>query len=51
MAKKTIATLQKNIHQKMTKIIKVVKINNFNYSFEERIVPNNIVKDFILKNI
>lgn len=47
MAKKTIATLQKKVPKKMTKIIKIIKYNKENkYFFEEKMVEHNIVKKF-----
>ena len=48
MAKKTVATLQtgKTDGRSYTKVIKMVKNASGTYSFAERIVPNEAVKDF-----
>ena len=51
MAKKTVATLQtgKTDGRSYTKVIKMVKNASGTYSFDERMVPKEAVKDF-LKN-
>ncbi len=51
MAKKTVATLGKGGGAKdLTKVIKAVKSPKTGaYSFEEKIVPNAKVKEFIAK--
>ena len=48
MAKKTVATLQpgKTDARSYTKVIKMVKNASGTYSFDERMVPNEAVKDF-----
>lgn len=50
MAKKTIATMQINKVSKKTKIIRMIKFNKSNkFSFEEKFIDSNLVKDFLLK--
>ena len=50
MAKKTVATLGKGGAKDLTKVIKAVKSPKTGaYSFEERILPNSKVKEFIAK--
>ncbi len=49
MAKKAVATLQtgKTEGRSYTKVIKMIKNpKNGTYSFDERMVPNDAVKDF-----
>lgn len=48
MAKKTVATLHsgKTDGRSYTKVIKMVKNTSGTYSFDERMVPNEAVKDF-----
>ena len=50
MAKKTVATLGKGGAKDLTKVIKAVKSPKTGaYMFEERILPNAKVKEFIAK--
>ena len=50
MAKKTVATLGKGGAKDLTKVIKAVKSPKTGaYTFEEKILPNEKVKDFIEK--
>jgi hypothetical protein len=46
MAKKVVATLKKEGGVSMTKVIKMVKSESGNYTFEERIVLKDNVNDF-----
>lgn len=48
MAKKTVATLGKGGAKDLTKVIKMVKSDKTGaYVFEEKILPNDKVNDFI----
>ena len=48
MAKKTVATLGKGGAKDLTKVIKMVKSPKSGaYTFEEKILPNDKVNDFI----
>lgn len=48
MAKKTVATLGKGGAKDITKVIKMVKSPKSGaYTFEEKILPNDKVNDFI----
>ncbi|MCC8170641.1 MAG: DUF4295 domain-containing protein [Parabacteroides sp.] len=50
MAKKTVATLQKGEGRTYSKVIKMVKSPKTGaYIFEETMVPNAEVKDFLAK--
>ena len=50
MAKKTVATLGKGGAKDLTKVIKTVKSKETGaYTFEERILPNAKVKEFLAK--
>ncbi len=50
MAKKTVATLGKGGAKSLTKVIKAVKSPKTGaYAFEEKIMPNDKVKEFIAK--
>lgn len=50
MAKKVVATLSKGQGKDFTKVIKAVKSDKSGaYSFEERMIPNAEVKDFLKK--
>lgn len=50
MAKKAVATLQKGEGRTLTKVIKMVKSPKTGaYSFQEEMVPNDKVKDFLAK--
>ncbi len=50
MAKKTVATLGKGGAKDLTKVIKAVKSKNTgSYQFEEKILPNAKVKEFLSK--
>lgn len=47
MAKKVVATLKKEGGVVMAKAIKMVKSPEGNYTFEERIMPKDNVKEFL----
>ena len=50
MAKKTVATLQKGEGRTYSKVIKMVKSPKTGaYIFQETMVPNSEVKDFLAK--
>lgn len=50
MAKKTIATMQIKNPTKKTKVIRIIKYDNSKkFSFEEKFIDSNLVKDFLLK--
>ena len=46
MAKKVVATLKKEGGVSMTKVIRMVKSDKGNYTFEERIVSKEATKEF-----
>jgi hypothetical protein len=47
MAKKVVATLKKDGGVVMTKAIKMVRTKSGGYSFEERIMPKDVVNEFL----
>ncbi|WP_299577722.1 DUF4295 domain-containing protein [uncultured Sunxiuqinia sp.] len=50
MAKKAVASLQKGAGKGFAKVIKMVKSEKTGaYTFQEEIVPNEMVKDFFKK--
>lgn len=50
MAKKTVATLRQQGGKNLTKVIKAVRSEKTGaYTFEERIILNDEVKDFLAK--
>ena len=50
MAKKAVASLQKGAGKGYAKVIKMVKSDKTgSYTFQENVVPNEMVKDFYKK--
>ncbi|MFO8000294.1 MAG: DUF4295 domain-containing protein [Marinilabilia sp.] len=50
MAKKSVASLQKGAGKGHTKVIKMVKSSKTgSYSFQEQMIPNDMVKDHFKK--
>jgi hypothetical protein len=50
MAKKAVASLQKGAGKGHTKVIKMVKSSKTgSYSFQEEVIPNDMVKDYFKK--
>ncbi|PWE00123.1 DUF4295 domain-containing protein [Marinilabilia rubra] len=50
MAKKSVASLQKGAGKGHTKVIKMVKSSKTgSYSFQEDVIPNDMVKDYFKK--
>lgn len=50
MAKKAVATLQKGAGRGYSKVIKMVKSDKTGaYTFQEDVIPNEMVKDFFKK--
>jgi hypothetical protein len=50
MAKKVVATLKKEGGVVYTKVVKMVKKNGAEaYSFEEKVMPKDLVNDFLKK--
>ncbi|PRY98327.1 DUF4295 domain-containing protein [Marinilabilia salmonicolor] len=50
MAKKAVASVQKGAGKGHTKVIKMVKSSKTgSYSFQEDVVPNDLVKDYFKK--
>ncbi|WP_010662883.1 DUF4295 domain-containing protein [Marinilabilia salmonicolor] len=50
MAKKAVASVQKGAGKGHTKVIKMVKSSKTgSYSFQEDVVPNDMVKDYFKK--
>lgn len=50
MAKKSVASLQKGGGKGHTKVIKMVKSSKTgSYSFQEDVIPNDMVKDYFKK--
>jgi hypothetical protein len=50
MAKKTVATLQKGAGRGYAKVIKMVKSEKTgSYTFQEDVIPNEMVKDYFNK--
>ena len=47
MAKKVVATLKSADAKQFTKVINMVKNAKGSYSFEERVVPKYLAKDFL----
>ena len=47
MAKKVVATLKSADAKQFTKVINMVKNAKGTYSFEERVVPKDLAKDFL----
>ncbi|MEY2963033.1 MAG: hypothetical protein RL754_294 [Bacteroidota bacterium] len=47
MAKKVVATLKTGDSKQYTKVINMVKNAKGSYSFEERVVPKDLAKDFL----